>query len=453
MDVFGTIPEIKVMFKGIHTTDWIDISNYVITFSVNHNLDTPTSGWNIVLKADNPLLTLKQIVPNDMIKVFLSNDGGTNFFPTLAPGFVCRPSLSKQITGQGLAKNINISGKTMGKYLEGHQIIYMPQLGQLGDPIYSGLRDLQLLQELMADEMYPHIIVKKVIEKQIFSTYQELSDGQKLEQWLDLSKVQDTNVGERYEFALLFYDDFFIQQGPVWPIIKEYSNPQLNELFLIPDGTIENAKTYLVLRPKPFNSSVFPGRWSDLKQNYQSIELNFESDRITSTELGISDDEVYNFWLIKNELGSVNNEIMTVFLSGAADFEKIKLPIFDPKSAKRYGFRSYQASTPFVPVSNQTGKDLALEAMAVYTKRVFEWYCLNDVMESGPLNIMGGLPEVKVGSAIIDTSSGKEYYCQGFNHMWNPGRLITVLNLNRGLEPAEYDRLRLEKLTELGMGE
>jgi hypothetical protein len=300
--------------------------------------------------------------------------------------------------------------------------------------------------------MYPHKIVEKVIQQQIFTTYQELSDGQKLEKWLDLSKIQDTNIGENYEFSLLFYDDFFIQQGPVWQIIKEYSNPQLNELFLIPDGTIDNAKTYLILRPRPFNSSDFPERWSELKEKYQSIELDFETDRITSTELGTSDDEVYNFWLVNNELGSVNNEFITIILSGAANFEKIKLPIFDPKSAKRYGFRRYQVSTPFIPVANQAGKDLALEAMAVYTKRVFEWYCLNDIMESGPLNIMGGLPEVKVGSVIIDTSSGKEYYCQGFNHMWSPGRLTTVLNLNRGMEPAKYDKLRVNKLTELGIG-
>lgn len=442
-------PDIKALFWGKNIGGWIDISKWCIGFSVNYNMNSPSANFSITLKRAGLPFDWKKIIPNDLLKVFLSKDG--EMFPSVTPGFVSRAQRGHSLNPANVSDNITITGKSAGKYFENHEIIYMPQLGKDLDDVFLGLYPLKLDGRLPRDKTSPDQLCKIITETRLFSDFQELNDGKKLDQYVSLEKVEDVNKGAKYRQELLAYSTFFFNQGPVWQMIKNYSNPILNELFFVPEGTTSDAKTYLVLRPRPFNSSDFPEKWDELKNDWQVIELSFNASNINQIQLGKSDDEVYNLWMIENSMSGVNNNLVTVFLTGSAITEKIRLPIFNRKSAMRYGVKKYFTSTPFIPTRNQEGNGLCLEASAFITKRVYEWYSQNDEMESGSINVVGGIPELKLGSAIVDTDTKTEYYCEGFSHNYSPGKLQTMLNLTRGINPKTYDQNRLVKLQEAGM--
>lgn len=240
--------------------------------------------------------------------------------------------------------------------------------------------------------------------------------------------------------------------GTLWSTMQEYCNPVLNEMWVDlaprvndPYG-LRNLRPTLFLRERPFPSRLDPSRaWNAVTRWH----LDREDVREMDLACGGAASR-YNYWMLNpGGLGmSVANSLLVASSPGEARGLPGSLPVFNRKSIRRYGLRTWEQQTLFVPALGDTQgpSDPALKAtgspttawvalVAGWLHKLHDWYAPAPLQLSGRVTCSRAFPEIRIGHRVdIETEDGViQAYVEGVETSGTyPGESVTALTVTRG---------------------
>lgn len=404
----------------------------------------PTENW------------LKQIAPGDWICVYLDN--GRQGEQLRCVGNVDTVTMSETIDPSTGARSVKylICGQDFGKVLESYWILMHPFL--------KDAAIAQLMIPTMLDKITggPSEVITVLLEA-FLSAKSTRIKGFKLpaylQQWLIPSQMaQDltghsVNATANNQAASRFYDLLDTSKihshlpgnlaiyllnvnNSLWGIMKQHSNPYLNELFC--EMTDEGVPA-VFLRTIPFTFKDFAA--DPLVADSLTRFMDLGSARVTGGEIlgsqiSKTDQARFNFTLLlstqpdfrhENPLNSIS------LLSG-------KFPNINAASCYRYGLRAYEGVTEY-----GLGKDLNdpnVNILLAWNELIQHWLRQDPFVESINLQMMGNR-DIRVGKRldIVDgpllegfVGTTRSFYIESYMDSWQyPGSWTQQVTGTRGV--------------------
>lgn len=153
----------------------------------------------------------------------------------------------------------------------------------------------------------------------------------------------------------------------------------------------DNSKVLLYLRNTPFEYED----WNNLYTH------DIDYGEITNEDLGRSDHENYNVFMVTNSLA----------IPSANNLKLLVHPVIEEDNAKRYGMSPLEVQIEGVSIEEED-LNAGIEASKALSQKLYDWYHLNKDYKTGTISIKGNA-FIKVGQRIIirhceyDSDTGK----------------------------------------------
>lgn len=435
------------------------INNPVIGYSFTKSNSACAGYFQLTLA---PTENWKQrIKPGDWLAIYLSN-GTTDKYSLRCLGNVDTITMSDRMVNSTGARHITfiISGRDFAKVFEKY-LVYINFF-----TVSGGASNEVLQQTLVTDVLGTVSGSPDQIIKILLQTF--LGDGgngagafagqTQLQQWYIPSALSQDFGGSGNKFYnILSLDNGTIQEGlpgrristnvdvrsPLWSLMQENANLDINELFVELDDTGDIVKPAIYLRTIPFTFSDYEdptGSMSAFINKFLDLPaLTISGNIIISAETRINEHDRFTFMvylsdILESQSYSANSSM--ALLNG-------KFPYINGSGCKRYGLTVYQRASDFVlqqNSGNQFQPDPNL--LLAWNYLLQHWYENNAHMEDATLTIMGQ-PDTRLGKRvdIIESpllagfSNMKfSYYLEAYSENWEYGQPWTQqLMLTRGI--------------------
>jgi len=413
--------------------------------NTNKAMGAASGTWDITLKEGKHSVGdsfFNKITDDDWVDISFTRHGRE--WHTMR-GLVDTVRRVRNVSGTGATSTIfSVVGRDFGKIWEVTPIWFNPY----SDNHLKGAASTQVFG-------IPEIIGSPLIGVQGFLLkFYKLLQGEGTLVWRILKGMPNTK--EDFIQSITFPEDLYSEDFPIkginqnflmpggmlWQLAKEWSDPTFNELFvdIVPiNGTqtlarglpVTDTEMRVTLRNRPF-PTAWAGRNSDYF-NEQKIPLNLvHREQLVNDDIGRGGLERYNLFeavpLMQQEL---QKELGAVLV----------MPLLHLGDISRHGIRRFDASTKYISTD---GRDLVLGSRR--RERVRDWYCLNQYLLSGTLNLAIGRPDIRIGSRIrIPGKQGpaadETYYVETVGHSWQfGGSTKSTFGVTRGWigTDAEY---------------
>ena len=239
----------------------------------------------------------------------------------------------------------------------------------------------------------------------------------------------------KYSVAMSFYAT---GENSLWQTLKMLFPPPLYEMFLEFDSA--RGVYVLVLRECPFpvrKSGVWDfGAWNRLPLTYVN------SQNLKSYDLSKTSEDVYTFFMGVLPGSAISKEQAMVIDQG-----KGSCAYLDETLLGKYGFSPMYIEQKFFNRDEATQKGVsASELMKEVGEKAAGWFCMNDRMYGGNIEVMtvsGEVPSVGGRCGFL----AYEFYVERVGHYWSYGRAMTSkLLITRGLD---YTGPQLKEISDL----
>ena len=200
------------------------------------------------------------------------------------------------------------------------------------------------------------------------------------------------------------------------------------------DVTFTDNKTYLIIRPTPFNGTVKSG--SEGKA-FDSLPLKtVPLTHLTKYDLNKSMEEVYSFYIAHPSVFDLQERYLVVSGQASKDDDKISKYLYKPLQMQLFYTRLGDAAqnASLTPEGLQDLKNESKNA----ADSLKNWFSKSDVMLSGAILMMvPKKPEndVWIGDKIEIEGIKGNFYVESVAHSWKyQGTLTANLNITRGLD-------------------
>ena len=350
-------------------------------------------------------------------------------------GPVDRVIKTRGFSGNAPSRQIVVSGRDFTKILVNHQIYYNEY--EAGG-IAKNFRFFFEGKNLVGNPAKMIGTVLKIFQQQDDKLNLRLIGGRLLADYLDVeSELKKDERRDDSDFVT-FHKSLPEYRGSLWSLLESFANRPWNELFVDTFPTRErgtgDTKSYLVLRPTPFDGGV----WEDLRARETGFipesSLYAGAHRIDPSEiiqlsLGRSDQEVINWYFVYPTL---------YYGLDATEFKAMQTHVIDEDSIHRYGLKMVNFTTKYgteklMGENGQLGRSVDFVAMARReSERFHAWYKHNPEFESGTL-LVKGRSWYHVGDPVYLPENGYRYYCEGVRQVYTyGGPRTTQLRLTRG---------------------
>lgn len=439
--------------------DVFDIED-ILSINTNKDINSPSGVFSI--KAA-PSKNWKKLVRNgDWIMIFFSKDGEKRLRML---GNIDRVSRTKEIDAEtgSMAVRYMIYGRDFGKVFEKTNIYYNPFLPQNNPAII----DTIFRKEGITFSGSPNEIIEQLLSVFLGGGIQSIEI---LNQWFisdDLKREvlkSETNEGsdsnvrfyDLLDFAQIeavqgykAYESISVLSGFLWNLMKQNSNPAINEFFteLRYDKETKITKPTIYLRMIPFSDQDFTVPETEvtndeIKKFIDLERVSITDDEIISEDVGESDHVKFNFFLITASGRPFHNEQM---ISNFAISDEI--PKIDEDSIKKNGLLLRTDSTEFAFLATGKRGELSFNILRAWNRLMTHWFENAHKLESGTM-VINGNPDIFVGKTLEVNNNflGEKYlyYIEGYQDNWEyPGLWTTSVKLTRGRKLTENEDLKI----------
>ena len=238
--------------------------------------------------------------------------------------------------------------------------------------------------------------------------------------------------------------NFFTQQGMIWALAKEWSDPLFNELiadtfqyeenrgyiYTEDEVTPENSIMGVIIRDRPFPlvSEGYQTKWFDIP-----LFLISKQD-IVNKNIGRGGEERYNAFFVAPQV--LQEWIGT-------DIIDTSQPLWNKDDIKRHGLRRFDVSTRY---SNIDGD--VLSAVKVWRQNICDWYMMNPYLYNGTIELGVCRPDIKIGTRVgiageQGPNQNEQYYVESVGNNWQFGTGgRTSLGVTRGWIGTDTELVR-----------
>jgi len=430
-----------------------DLSDIIINFSYTKGLERPDGSFELLLKASGQdmrwsvhsgdWIVIKYIYSDPMQK-------NQNFEKTRVIGFIDRISRSTNILSNGeIDMSYKISGRDIGKIFS-DMIIFIDRYslgnkhaGEIGTAVQAFLEGeakgwfgspstviKKILYYFLGNHpkkwpstlkqyLVPSALISRIIKHENIA---DLNNQIFLDAKVDKTTFRDsvlsllkldiqTLKGAADQSQLLF--SALNTQMPFWGILEACQNSEVNEMFI--EINNNNIPTFY-LRPIPFLDEVNTKNLdANIKKSFPQLfyrsDINtvlVSSSLIINTDLGASDHDRYNYFLLLQDVGS-----------DLGIFPLLNFPKLNEISIQRYGMRPYFKTISYTYLTNLTEKGKEgktnLELLEGFNNFLYTILNNNPYYENGTITLMGN-PNIKIGSNLNIDYNGKiySYYVESY---------------------------------------
>ena len=350
-------------------------------------------------------------------------------------GLVDRVIRTRGFSGNTPSRQIVVSGRDFTKIFANHQIYYNEY--ETG----GEAKNYRFFFEGTSLTGNPIKMIKTVLnifQKQDDRLNLRLIGGKRLEEYIDMeSELVEDDRRSRKEFVT-YHRSLPEYRGSLWSLMEGFANRPWNELYVDTFPTrkknLGDTKSYLVLRPTPFDEGV----WNALKVRESGFipdsrlhggAHKIDPGEIMQMSLGISDQEVINWYFV----------YPTLYFLDEVEFKAMQTHHIDSDSIHKYGLKTVNFTTKYGMETLSEDADGRLKRTTDFikmakreSKRFHAWYKHNPEFESGTL-LVKGRSWYHVGDPVYLTENGYLYYCEGVRQIYTYGGIRTTqLRLTRG---------------------
>lgn len=248
--------------------------------------------------------------------------------------------------------------------------------------------------------------------------------------------------------ARIWSAGFNTLQGSLWDFLWNVLDRDFYEAVIqtAPNGNALPG-VRLVVRPKPFDEPAMEFApvnestgltWKDLKPLLLDRDHEVLEHEALGVQLGVSDHDTFAYY----EVSAVNDLIG----NPSSKTRGLYYPLIDTYGLKLGGLRQYQARLALMGADTRSQSAGQFDDSELYAEvqefrnRLFNWYRLNHVMETGSITVRGrdryrpGDPiRVPWLQPVIGAEKGLRFYTTGVGHSWRfGGEYTTRLDVTRG---------------------
>jgi hypothetical protein len=200
------------------------------------------------------------------------------------------------------------------------------------------------------------------------------------------------------------------------------------------DVTFTDDKTYLIIRPTPFNGTVKSG---SVGTAFDSLPLKtVPLTHLTKYDLNKSMEEVYSFYIVHPSVFDLQERYLVASGLASKDDDKIAKYLYKPLQMQLFYMRlgDPAKNAGLVPEGAQDLYDNTKDA----ADSLKNWFSKSDVHLSGAILMMvPKTPEndILIGDKIEIEGIKGSFYVESVAHSWKyQGTLTSNLNITRGLD-------------------
>lgn len=423
-----------------------DPTSVLMSVSTNKSLKSPAGSFNITLAGD---AFYRKIKPQDLVVIEMGRPP-----ETMNTVMICLVDEVRRTRSMGTKNQVEIrtaiNGRDFGKVLLTAVVKWLPMFGTDEFPVESlSGAEAQLFQmlrfytEVGHQQGSPAMIIDQAIRGVLHSimnfTVKYWKDGQLVDATLeDIFRFRLGRTNAIFDLWTSM-GDF---EGPLWNFMSSVENKPFFELFLdtsivnikkfpghmLKQSQVEkdsygvgnfsagfgadNAKVVLYLRPTPFDDAD----WNDLSTVFIGDE------DITGEELGYSDHENYNMFMVIPKMTIVGEDVYRAHVR----------PVVSGENMKKYGISFMEV--PLEGLFSRDGQvdEFMLETGLAMTNKLKDWFEKNIEYENGTYQLRG-MEGAKVGMRLVNTSEGTEFYIEGVSQNFGSfNRWTTTIQATRG---------------------
>ena len=428
----------------------------IIAMQLSKDINSPSGSFNLTSSSSQNWK--RQVSPGDWILIYLKNDEEERLKMI---GNVDRVSRVEEVSGEGiLTVKYQISGRDFGKVFEKTNIYFNPFVA------VSAAIDQIILKEGILLEGSPSEVITKTInlflgkglesvpglnqwfiskelKSAIFGNQAQIqikSEGASFIDILDLSEIKETR-------GYTVYESISALQGFLFNLLKQKSNPPINELFLElkfdPKTKITKPAVFHGIIPFTEEKFIVDASAGEARKFVDLDKVTITDKDILFSDLGEADHNRFNFIFITSSGSAYFNQEYLPDIQAAGDIPKINID-----SIKRNGLllRADTTDMGFVLRAKKGENDFAI--LKAWNHLLAHWWENSHKLESGTMRILYN-KDVYLGKVLEVTYENLQekflYYIEGYNISWAyPGTLLMDLNLTRGRK-EKYDNRFIEQ--------
>lgn len=416
------------------TCQIIEIQKECLTFDFSKSLGNPSGQFTLQVTAN--INWKKKVFAGDWIVVYLSNEGKE--YMRLF-GNIDRVSQFTTRNDKGLLEtSYIISGRDFGKVFEKTNIWFNPlnTTRLLLSVLYANNSPSGLVGHFLDVFLGGKISIDAIMTQpqlnqwrvpgSLSALFKAIPSASPLgtPRFYDILTKQIQSVSGRKAIK-----SFASVQGPLWGIMKGVSNDSINEMYC----ELLDDKPTLMFRTRPFVKKPFTGGTIQGEVNYfDDLErVTIKGSEIIGTDIGYSDDERYNLFLM-----TTSSDFLSV--EGLMSQLKPSFPAVNKASIALHGLSPMYVDTDFALIQGD-GKNAKINPQLLkdWNNLLYNFYKDSIFMEAGTIEIKKANPKIRVGKALLITeatvNNNKIFYIEGYSDSWSfPGNWNQTLHLTRG---------------------
>jgi hypothetical protein len=264
-------------------------------------------------------------------------------------------------------------------------------------------------------------VVGELLNGTFFSITTRTSDGLRMQ---DLFRLDVQNLAGTYTNR---WGSLTTISGSLWGCVREFIPTPFFEAWADPDvatGQVER----IVVRKPPFNL----GDWrTTLNADGKNTFLRLGWDEVLKIDVAQSISDVYSIFDVTGSGSMMGTEVMLNMVP----------PLISSRLLERYGVRMFSANATFVRGrAERENESTQISILQEWRNQLAEWYCVNDLYESGEL-VIRGRTDVRVGDKI-ELPDGRQFYVEQVvqRYQLHPLTWQTTLGVTRGGVPQLRER-------------
>jgi LysM repeat protein len=441
---FHTAKELYAVSRG-GGWDNIQPTRDLISVQTNKQLSAPMGTWQVMLtgaRGGDGMDWYDRLQTNDLVVIKMGRP--PEMMGTPMVGLIDEVRRTKGVGADGSPeRRVLVRGSDFGKVLAKAMLRFYPSLAstdgltqEQGDFFKTGAGWQAMLNFFVGSDLIqgkPAEMIRQAIVKILYRImnisykYWDSAAGERDIHLANILRYRLADSKNIIPFLLTMLD----YEGAFWNFIERVSIKPFNELFIDTRGVQPDEEQagkkpeYMTMVPNTVGESYYPDgdplaqflaendidtnpNWSatfgedgakvilylrntpfeyEDWNNLYTHDLDY--DEIISEDLGRSDHENYNVFMVTNSLAIPSSNNLKLLVH----------PVIDEENARRYGMSPLEVSLEGVSIEDED-LNAGIEASKALSQKLYDWYRLNKDYKTGAISIKGNA-FIKVGQRLI----------------------------------------------------
>jgi hypothetical protein len=425
-------------------TETLDLTNYMQSYQFSKTLHNPSSQASLsVLPQFAEMHLLEKINPMDVVRIY-------EFDALKFQGYVRKIGYKGLITEDGKPQRaVTIGVNSFGNYLMDAKLGINLAILKEDFPIYAATEKLSKAIQDAGDDGLTFKEVVTLLTDAWFKYLESIVDSSTQEDYVktyvDFSAgvTEDETAGFPKEVYLFTEEE---EELSLWMVMNKLGEAPLNEFFFDEgprrvhisgkDVTLTDAKTYLIVRPTPFDGTITD---KIVETNrFQAMKgITIPRTHLLSVDLNKSIEDVYSVYVCAPPMFKYDDLELIATGYSEIDEDKIKKYLYRPCKQDLYYIRNYDIDST---QAEQKKKEIDTRSIDT-VKTLKNWFLKNDEFLSGTISFMvptDSNMDPRIGDKLSIEKINGDFYVEEITHTWSYGKaLISSAGVTRG-----YDGLK-----------